>query len=57
MAKDCKLIEKVVIMSDVKVSINSLYKIFGSDAASMVDLVKEGMSKSDLLEQHGHVLG
>ena len=57
LAKDCKLIEKVVIMSDVKVSINSLYKIFGSDAASMVDLVKEGMSKSDLLEQHGHVLG
>ena len=56
-AKDCKLIEKVVIMSDIKVSINSLYKIFGSDAASMVDLVKEGMSKSDLLEQHGHVLG
>ena len=44
-------------MSDIKVSINSLYKIFGSDAASMVDLVKEGMSKSDLLEQHGHVLG
>ena len=57
LAKDCKLIEKVVIMSDIKVSINSLYKIFGSDAASMVGLVKEGMSKSDLLEQHGHVLG
>ena len=57
LAKDCKLIEKVVIMSDIKVSINNLYKIFGSAAASMVDLVKEGMSKSDLLEQHGHVLG
>ena len=44
-------------MPDIKVSIKNLYKIFGRNPNSMVDLVKGGMSKSDLLEKHGHVLG
>lgn len=41
----------------VKVSVQGLYKIFGEDGASKVDLVKNGMTKSELLDQHGHVLG
>ena len=44
-------------MSDIKVSIKNLYKIFGSNPASKLDLVKDGMSKTELLEKHGHVLG
>jgi glycine betaine/proline transport system ATP-binding protein len=42
---------------DIKVSIKNLYKIFGSTPEKMVSKVKAGMSKSDLLEEHGHVLG
>ena len=44
-------------MSDIKVAIKDLYKIFGSNSVSMIDKVKNGISKSDLLEQYGHVLG
>jgi glycine betaine/proline transport system ATP-binding protein len=41
----------------VKVSVQGLYKIFGEDGAAKVDLVKNGMTKAELLDQHGHVLG
>ena len=44
-------------MSDIKVSIKNLYKIFGSDPESVLGEAKAGMSKADLLEKHGHVLG
>lgn len=46
-------------MSDnpIRISIRELYKIFGEDPQSALEWVKEGMSKSDLMEQHGHVLG
>ena len=44
-------------MSDIKVSIKNLYKIFGAKPASMVEKVEGGMSKAELLEKHGHVLG
>ncbi len=40
-----------------KVVIRDLYKIFGPDPQSVVELARSGMSKPDLLEQHGHVLG
>lgn len=40
-----------------KVVIRDLYKIFGPDPQSVVELARNGMSKPDLLEQHGHVLG
>lgn len=43
--------------SDVKVSIKNLYKIFGSDPSSKMGLVHDGMTKTELLEGHGHVLG
>ena len=44
-------------MSDTKVAIKDLYKIFGSNPSSMIGKVKDGISKSDLLEKYGHVLG
>jgi glycine betaine/proline transport system ATP-binding protein len=40
-----------------KVSIRGLYKIFGPDPLAALELVKSGVSKPDLLQQHGHVLG
>ena len=40
-----------------KVVVRDLYKIFGSDPQSVVDLARNGMSKTELLEEHGHVLG
>jgi glycine betaine/proline transport system ATP-binding protein len=45
------------MVSDYKVQIKNLYKIFGPDPKSMVSHVQQGMGKSDLLDQHGHVLG
>ena len=39
------------------IEIRKLSKIFGADAAAMVRLVEEGISKAELNERHGHVLG
>ena len=39
------------------IEIRHLYKIFGPDAASHVDAVKNGMTKTELNERFGHVLG
>ena len=44
-------------MSDYKIEIKNLYKIFGPNDKSMVDLVANGMGKQELLDQHKHVLG
>ena len=44
-------------MSDLKVQIKNLYKIFGKNPEKMVQHVEAGMSKPDLLEKHGHVIG
>ena len=45
-------------MSDQnKIIIRSLYKIFGKDPLAMVKQVKEGMSKNELLDKYGHVIG
>jgi glycine betaine/proline transport system ATP-binding protein len=40
-----------------KIAIRHLYKIFGDDPQSVLQYVQDGMSKSDLLEEHNHVLG
>ena len=45
------------MVSDIKVSIKNLYKIFGSNPASVLEHTQKGMSKADLLEKYGHVLG
>lgn len=41
----------------IGISIRNLYKIFGSDPAAYVDMVKQGMTKTELNEKHNHVLG
>ncbi|MGB0846408.1 MAG: quaternary amine ABC transporter ATP-binding protein [Thiolinea sp.] len=44
-------------MTDMKIKIENLYKIFGSNPKSVLKHVQDGMSKQELLEKHGHVLG
>jgi len=45
-------------LQDPKISIHGLYKMFGPDPASVLPLVRDqGLSKTELLEAHGHVLG
>ena len=44
-------------MSEIKVKITDLYKIFGANPASMINHVRNGTSKQTLLDEHGHVLG
>ena len=40
-----------------KVRLSGLYKIFGARHKEVLTHVKDGLSKDDLLAQHGHVLG
>lgn len=40
-----------------KVELRDLYKIFGPDPQSVLDQVRAGADKSELLEQTGHVIG
>ncbi len=44
-------------MTESAVEIRGVYKIFGPKPASVIEHVKEGMSKQELMDQHGHVLG
>ncbi|MGV8936975.1 MAG: quaternary amine ABC transporter ATP-binding protein [Allorhizobium sp.] len=44
-------------MASHGIEIRDLYKIFGPRGAEFVDAVKAGMTKSELNEKHGHVLG
>lgn len=44
-------------MDDVKIRVEGLYKIFGARPHEGMQLVRDGISKADLLEHHGHVLG
>jgi glycine betaine/proline transport system ATP-binding protein len=39
------------------IRIRNLYKIFGPNAASHIDAVRNGLTKAELNEKHGHVLG
>ncbi len=39
------------------IRIGGLYKVFGAGAAAVMPLVHGGVSKQELLEDHGHVLG
>ena len=38
------------------ISVRGLYKIFGPDPKAAVDLVRQGIGKTELLEKHAHVL-
>ena len=42
---------------DILIKVNHLYKIFGEGDKSALDLVKNGMSKDELLEKSNCVLG
>lgn len=42
---------------EIGISVRNLYKIFGNAPEDYIDLVKDGMSKADLKDQHDHVLG
>ena len=44
-------------MADIKIQIKNLYKIFGKKPDQVMQLVRDGMSKQELLDQHRHVLG
>lgn len=44
-------------MSDLKIQIKDLYKIFGPNPEKQVEKVKGGVGKHELLKDHGHVLG
>ena len=44
-------------MSNTKLEIKNLYKIFGKNDAAYVRKVKDGISKQELLDKHNHVLG
>ena len=57
MANAYKTIVRGTEMTNAKVQIKNLYKIFGSAPQKVLPKVKSGMSKPDLLEQTGHVLG
>ena len=39
------------------IEIRNLYKIFGPNASAYIDRVRSGMTKAELNEAHGHVLG
>ena len=44
-------------MTDVKIRIENLYKIFGTRPKNVLEEVQNGISKQELLEKHNHVLG
>jgi len=44
-------------MTDTKIKIEGLYKIFGRDPSSALEKVRAGVGKQELLEKHDHVLG
>lgn len=46
-----------ITASQVGVSIRGLYKVFGPHPERVMPLVREGMGKDELRQQHGHVLG
>ena len=44
-------------MNKVKIKIENLYKIFGSNAKELTQVVKDGLNKEELLAKYNHVLG
>ena len=43
--------------SSTSIEIRDLYKIFGSSPKAHVEAVRQGMTKAELSEKHGHILG
>lgn len=40
-----------------KIVVEKVSKVFGPNPQSIIPLIEQGMSKQDILEQHGHVVG
>lgn len=40
-----------------KIVIKDLYKVFGADPQSVMPLIRDGLGKQELLDEHNHVLG
>ena len=57
MGKGSRRIDTEKSMSESKLVIKNLFKIFGPNARKYVASVQEGMSKQELLDTHNHVLG
>lgn len=57
MVSEYKNTARVEKMSDIKIKIQGLTKIFGAKPKLVLSHVNQGISKEDLLEQHQHVLG
>jgi len=45
------------VSDNIKISIRSLYKIFGADPQAALEQVLAGTGKTELLKEHRHVLG
>ncbi|PPR79924.1 MAG: Glycine betaine/carnitine transport ATP-binding protein GbuA [Alphaproteobacteria bacterium MarineAlpha2_Bin1] len=57
MVKDYKSIGRITIVTNTKIEIKDLYKIFGPNPAVMLNKVKAGISKEELLEKYNHTVG
>ena len=44
-------------MSNIKISVKNLYKIFGDNPGEMIEHLEAGHTKESLLKEFGHVLG
>lgn len=51
------VVDRIDRTNNTEISIRNLYKIFGNEPLKYLDLVREGMSKTELNEEHNHVLG
>ena len=56
MGNGCRSTWKVPMVSETKVAIKNLYKIFGKNPTGMINHVQNGISKQELLEKYGSVL-
>ena len=45
------------VVNQAGISLRNVYKIFGPSPEKHLDAVKAGMSKQELLDTHGHVVG
>jgi glycine betaine/proline transport system ATP-binding protein len=57
MASASNNIAVALFMADPKIRIEGLYKIFGPDPAAAIDLVRQGVSKQEMLDANDHVVG
>ncbi|GLS12666.1 quaternary amine ABC transporter ATP-binding protein [Hydrogenophaga electricum] len=57
MAETPNAVAAAAVPSATGVRIRHLYKIFGATPEKFLPLVQQGMSKQELRDQHGHVLG